>query len=117
MILEFKDTLKGNDVEITGFNLQENEEIISKECYLEWSLDPRCSTNGVSLWNSYITKFKVTLIIKNEETENERTVVFDDGSDDYEININTDEYKMSSDFIISSIEIDRKSKTVHAFIK
>lgn len=116
-MLEFKENLKGEFVEITGFNLQEKEEIISKECYLEWSLDPRCSTNGVSLWLSYITKFRVTLIIKNEETEEERKVEFDEGSDEYEIEINKDDYKMSSDFTISSIEIDRKLKTVNAFIK
>lgn len=117
MRLEFTDTLKGDLIDIIGFKLGENEQINSKLCIIDWTLEIKCSTNGVKYWETVIKKFKIELTIGDITTLQGRKVEFDEGSDEYEIEINKDDYKMSSDFTISSIEIDRKLKTVNAFIK
>lgn len=117
MRLEFKESLKGDLIDIVGFQLGDNEQITSKLCNIDWTLEIKCSTNGVTFWETIIQKFKVELTIEDIDTREGRKVEFDEGSDEYEIEINKDDYKMSSDFTISSIEIDRKLKTVNAFIK
>lgn len=117
MNLQFKTILSDKEIEILNFkDLSENEEITSTQCSIDWRVEPIIESFGIKFWNISMLKFHCKVEIKDNETLKERCVMFDDNSDNYTLEMVTENYKMKNDFVISDIVIDRKNKTAKAYI-
>jgi hypothetical protein len=113
---EFITTLKGDDIEIIGFDLNNSQEITLKEATIKWSIELQFEPWGVRYWREQFESFEITVLIQNEECEIEKRI-FDNASMDYELKIDSSNYKMHQDFTITRIEVDRILRTAKAFIQ
>ena len=116
MKLEFESILKGNDISIVGHKIKDNQSIKSLECKINWFIDPVGGTYGIKYWNCKIESFEVEMVLTDIDTMEDEIVKFDSYHLDYKKNIDLDNYKMTNDFIITEVEINKIDKTVVACI-
>lgn len=114
---EFKTVLKNEDFILENFKKETDEIILSKKIKITWLINPQFEDWGVRYWRTTFMTFKAEVVLKNIKTDVERKVEFDEGSQNYELEINEDKYKMRMDFLITKVEINRETKTAVAFVQ
>lgn len=114
---EFKTVLKNEDFILENFKKETDEIILSKKIKITWLINPQFEDWGVRYWRTTFMTFKAEVVLKNIKTDIERKVEFDEGSQNYELEINEDKYKMRMDFLITKVEINRETKTAVAFVQ
>lgn len=111
------DNQVGNIIEINDFKeLGDNEQIIKAECVIDWFIEPVFTKRGIDHWNVTMKKFNCILKIEDIDTREERSIEFDNGSNNYDMDINLDDYKMTYDFLITKIKINRQDVHAIAYI-
>ncbi len=115
--LEFETKLNGGDISFTKDPFKENQQIKSIECVIKWHIDPTGGSYGIKFWNLCLNSFRVEMVVEDIDTQEEESVIFDSFYEEYELDINTDDYRMKDDFIITEIEIDKNGKSAIAYIQ
>lgn len=117
MKTEFESTLKDNDVTLIGHPLTENQQILSIEVKLKWSIDPTGGSYGFKFWHCILESFELEMTIEDIDSREKEIIQFDSHHLDYEMDIDLDNYRMKDDFIITDVEIDKSENKVIAIIQ
>ena len=111
--MEFQQKLSGDRLEIYP-NLPENYSVNRQEIIINWSMLPSVGRSGVSFWNIKMDSFEVNYDVLNGENDEQETIIFD--GREYEMEINSDDYRMKDDLMIVKIEIDKIKMKAIAYL-